>query len=136
MRRRYAAQALIWLTNGNGSSNIMIVWDHGRTPGCANSKIAAPRGPWQNAPGTPQPYVDNTDVTHYPVHRHDGVFNVLFCDAHVTSMTQNDLADALQGTADELSGEGSSTFRLVVEGTARDLDRIFRAEVKDNLRPC
>jgi signal transduction histidine kinase len=46
------------------------------------------------------------------------------------SASSNDLADALQGTADELSGEGSSTFRLVVEGTARDLDRIFRAEVK------
>src|SRR5262249_36707538 len=34
----------------NGSSNIMIVWDHGRTPGCADSTHAAtaakPRGPW------------------------------------------------------------------------------------------
>src|SRR5262245_25053244 len=38
---------LVWLANGNGSSNILIVWDHGRTPGCANSTIAAPRGPWQ-----------------------------------------------------------------------------------------
>ena len=35
------------LTNGNGTSNIVIVWDHGRTPGCANSTIAAPRGPWK-----------------------------------------------------------------------------------------
>jgi prepilin-type N-terminal cleavage/methylation domain-containing protein/prepilin-type processing-associated H-X9-DG protein len=88
-------QTLVNLTNGNGASNIMIVWDHGRTPGCANSKIAAPRGPWLNMPGTAQPYVDPTDVTHYPVQRHDGVFNVLFCDGHVTSMTQNELADAL-----------------------------------------
>ena len=76
------------LVNGNGSSNIMLVWDHGRTPGCANSKVAAPRGPWM-------PYTDSTDTVHYPQLRHSGVFNVLFCDAHVASMTQNDLADAL-----------------------------------------
>src|SRR5262249_16245791 len=46
------------LVNGNGSSNIMTVWDHARTPGCANSTIAAPRGPWK-------PYLDTTYV-HYP----------------------------------------------------------------------
>jgi prepilin-type N-terminal cleavage/methylation domain-containing protein/prepilin-type processing-associated H-X9-DG protein len=79
---------LVELTNGNGSSNIIIVWDHGRTPGCANSTIAAPRGPWQ-------PYVNPTDTVHYPTLRHDGVFNVLFCDAHVDSLTQNDLTDKL-----------------------------------------
>jgi prepilin-type processing-associated H-X9-DG protein len=76
------------LTNGNGSSNIMIVWDHGRTPGCANSTIAAPRGPWQ-------PYINAADVTHYPAARHAGVFNVLFCDDHVTAMAQSDLGDKL-----------------------------------------
>ena len=75
------------IVNGNGSSNVMLVWDHGRTPGCANSKIAAPRGPWK-------PYVNGTDFTHYP-QRHSGVFNVLFCDCHVDGMTQNDLADRL-----------------------------------------
>ena len=78
---------LVELTNGNGTSNIMIVWDHGRTPGCANSTIAAPRGPWQ-------PYGDTTQV-HYPQQRHEGVFNVLFCDGHVATMNQNDLGDAL-----------------------------------------
>jgi prepilin-type N-terminal cleavage/methylation domain-containing protein/prepilin-type processing-associated H-X9-DG protein len=78
---------LVELTEGNGSSNIMIVWDHGRTPGCANSTIAAPRGPWH-------PFGDATQV-HYPERRHDGVFNVLFCDGHVTTMSQGDLGDAL-----------------------------------------
>jgi hypothetical protein len=76
------------LISGNGSSNIMIVWDHGRTPGCANSNIAAPRGPWQ-------PYVNTADLTHYPAGRHAGVFNVLFCDDHVVPMVQSDLADRL-----------------------------------------
>jgi prepilin-type N-terminal cleavage/methylation domain-containing protein/prepilin-type processing-associated H-X9-DG protein len=76
------------LTNGNGSSNVLIVWDHGRTPGCANSTIAAPRGPWK-------PYNNSADTVHYPQLRHSGVFNVLFCDAHVTTMTQNELLDKL-----------------------------------------
>jgi prepilin-type N-terminal cleavage/methylation domain-containing protein len=75
------------LTNGNGSSNILIVWDHAKTPGCANSNIPAPRGPWT-------PYTDTAAQTHYPL-RHTGIFNVLFCDDHVTSMTQNDLMDSL-----------------------------------------
>jgi prepilin-type processing-associated H-X9-DG protein len=76
------------LTTGNGSSNVLIVWDHGRTPGCANSTRAAPRGPWK-------PFADPNDVTHYPQRRHTGVFNVLFCDGHATGMTQNDLGDSL-----------------------------------------
>jgi prepilin-type processing-associated H-X9-DG protein len=75
---------LIQLINGNGSSNILIVWDHGNTPGCANSKIAAPRGPWQ-------PFVNPTDTTHYPQRRHISVFNALYCDGHVAAITQNDL---------------------------------------------
>jgi prepilin-type N-terminal cleavage/methylation domain-containing protein/prepilin-type processing-associated H-X9-DG protein len=78
---------LIDVTDGNGTSNVMMVWDHARTPGCANSKTAAPRGPWK-------PYTDTAAATHYP-QRHLGVFNTLFCDGHVVSMTQNDLEDAL-----------------------------------------
>jgi prepilin-type processing-associated H-X9-DG protein len=78
---------LIDLTNGNGSSSVMIVWDHGRTPGCANSKVAAPRGPWT-------PFVDPADSVHYPAQRHGGVFQVLFCDGHVQVRTQMELADS------------------------------------------
>jgi prepilin-type N-terminal cleavage/methylation domain-containing protein/prepilin-type processing-associated H-X9-DG protein len=75
------------LTNGNGSSNVLIVWDHAKTPGCANSTKAAPRGPWK-------PYTGAAAASHYPL-RHSGTFNALFCDAHVTNMTQGDLGDAL-----------------------------------------
>jgi prepilin-type N-terminal cleavage/methylation domain-containing protein/prepilin-type processing-associated H-X9-DG protein len=73
------------LTNGNGSSNILIVWDHGKTPGCADSTHAAtaanPRSPW--------PFPDTTNPrTHYPDQRHTNTFNVLYCDGHVVPMTQ------------------------------------------------
>ena len=40
-----------------------------------------------------------------------------------------DLTQALQGAADELVCEGSPSFRLVVEGAARDLDPMVRDEV-------
>ena len=56
-------KTLVELTNGNGTSNILIVWDHGKTPGCADSSHAAtpanPRGPWPfpdtTNPKTPLP---------------------------------------------------------------------------------
>jgi prepilin-type N-terminal cleavage/methylation domain-containing protein len=82
-----SGQRLIVITNGNGTSNVMNVWDHAKTPGCANSNTIAPRGPWK-------PYTDAAAQTHYPL-RHTQVFNVLFCDDHVQSMRQNDLGDAL-----------------------------------------
>lgn len=67
----------------NGSASIVFVWDHGRTPGCANSAIAAPRGPWQ-------PFVNQNDTTHYP-QRHLRTFNVLYCDGHVVNLQQSEL---------------------------------------------
>lgn len=74
------------LTDGNGSSYILIVWDHGKTPGCADSTHAAtpanPRGPW--------PWPD-ASFSHYPTNRHGQVFNVLYCDGHAASLMQNDL---------------------------------------------
>jgi prepilin-type N-terminal cleavage/methylation domain-containing protein/prepilin-type processing-associated H-X9-DG protein len=72
----------------NGTSNVIIVWDHGRTPGCANSTVAAPRGPWVH-------YVKDDDYTHYPVRRHDGVFQVLFCDGHSMPVRQSELFNRL-----------------------------------------
>jgi prepilin-type processing-associated H-X9-DG protein len=34
-------------------------------------------------------------VTHYPVRRHEGVFNVLFCDGHVLATRQTELLDVM-----------------------------------------
>src|SRR4051794_1395188 len=85
-------KTLVELTNGNGTSNILIVWDHGKTPGCADSSHAAtaanPRGPW--------PFPDTTSPrTHYPDQRHNGVFNALYCDGHCAGLRQNDLGTTL-----------------------------------------
>jgi prepilin-type N-terminal cleavage/methylation domain-containing protein/prepilin-type processing-associated H-X9-DG protein len=95
-------------TAGNGTSNIVIVWDHGRTPGCADSSRAAlptpaapvppsgtGRGPWQQNGNGSGGYVKDDDTTHYPVRRHEGVFNALFCDGHVVAMRQAELTDQL-----------------------------------------
>ena len=67
----------------------------------ANSSTAAPRPParalWASAGYTDitQPYSNPNDYVHYPVARHNGVFNVLYCDGHASALTQNDLGDAL-----------------------------------------
>jgi prepilin-type N-terminal cleavage/methylation domain-containing protein/prepilin-type processing-associated H-X9-DG protein len=78
------------LTAGNGSSEIVIVWDHGKTPGCADSTHAAtlgnPRAPWP-FPETPGP-----PFSHYPQDRHVDTLNFLFCDGHVAALAQSDLA--------------------------------------------
>jgi prepilin-type processing-associated H-X9-DG protein len=81
-------RSLVELTNGNGTAYILIVWEHGKTPGCADSTHAAtltnPRGPW--------PFPDTTKPrTHYPDQRHTNMFNVLWCDGHVSAMTNADL---------------------------------------------
>jgi prepilin-type N-terminal cleavage/methylation domain-containing protein/prepilin-type processing-associated H-X9-DG protein len=82
------------LINGNGIANVLIVWDHGKTPGCAFSNFAAPRGPWLFDGRETPADVAAAPLVHYPL-RHSGVFNVLFCDAHVTSMVPNDLMKRL-----------------------------------------
>jgi prepilin-type N-terminal cleavage/methylation domain-containing protein/prepilin-type processing-associated H-X9-DG protein len=82
------------LINGNGSSNIMILWDHGRTPGCAYSSYAAPRGPWGFDGRETETEKGQTFKTHYPL-RHSNNFNVLFSDGHVVTMMPNDLGKKL-----------------------------------------
>jgi prepilin-type N-terminal cleavage/methylation domain-containing protein/prepilin-type processing-associated H-X9-DG protein len=105
-------QRLAVLTNGNGSSNIMFIWDHSKTPGCADSRHAVlpltgttktgginyangPRGPWPFTPPIPaDPNVTAAIIgTHYPSSRHDGIFNVLFGDGHVGPVQPDNLAN-------------------------------------------
>jgi prepilin-type processing-associated H-X9-DG protein len=63
------------------TSERIIVWDHRRSPGCADSRIGSPPRP---------PWVPFDAVSHYPP-RHGGRFNGLFYDGHVTALRSSDL---------------------------------------------
>jgi prepilin-type N-terminal cleavage/methylation domain-containing protein/prepilin-type processing-associated H-X9-DG protein len=75
-------QRLLIITNGNGTSNVLLAWEHNNGPACAYSKPGAPLIPW--------PFDDPAAPVHYAA-RHTTVFNALFCDGHVMSMTRTDL---------------------------------------------
>ncbi len=78
-----SGQRLLDLTNGNGSANVLFIWDHTRAPACVTNGVAPAGLP----PGLPWPLDDSDAYTHYPMRRHLGVYNVLFCDGHVVAMT-------------------------------------------------
>jgi prepilin-type N-terminal cleavage/methylation domain-containing protein/prepilin-type processing-associated H-X9-DG protein len=62
-------------------SDRIVVWDHRRSPGCADSRVSrVPRPPW----------VPFTNDSHYPT-RHGGSMNALFYDTHVQSLRPNRL---------------------------------------------
>ena len=72
--------------NGNGTSNVLLVWEHARMPSCGTNGTAPPGLP----PGLPWPPNDPDYPAHFPP-RHIGMFNVLYCDGHVVSMLHSDL---------------------------------------------
>jgi prepilin-type processing-associated H-X9-DG protein len=37
----------------------------------------------------------DSDTTHFPVRRHQGVFMALFCDGHVSPLQQTDILDTM-----------------------------------------
>jgi len=78
------------IIDGNGSSNVLLVWEHARMPACATNG-AAPAG---LPPGLPWPLTDVDAPNHYPP-RHLGVFNVLYCDGHVVAITQAELSNPM-----------------------------------------
>jgi prepilin-type N-terminal cleavage/methylation domain-containing protein/prepilin-type processing-associated H-X9-DG protein len=78
------------ITNGRGTSQVLLVWEHARLPVCGTNGTAPP-GMAANLPWPP----DDTDgPNHYPP-RHIGQFNVLYCDGHVVAMTAADLRTEL-----------------------------------------
>ncbi len=78
---------LVEITNGNGTSQVMHVWEHCRAPGCATNG-SMPAGLPPNLPWPPD---DADAINHYPEPRHTGVYNVLFCDGHVVAMRKMEL---------------------------------------------
>jgi prepilin-type processing-associated H-X9-DG protein len=63
------------------ASERLVVWDHRRSPGCADSRIAAPPRP---------PWVPFTATSHYP-DRHAGRMNGLFHDGHANALRPSEL---------------------------------------------
>jgi signal transduction histidine kinase len=55
-------------------------------------------------------------------------------DLRLSATTTNELAQAVTALGDELAGEGTAAFRLVVEGPALDLHPVVRDEVYRILR--
>jgi hypothetical protein len=73
-----AGARLVDITNGNGTSQVMYLWEHCRSPGCAYNNM-----PW--------PLNDVDWINHYPENRHVGLFGVQFCDGHVVMMSRLDI---------------------------------------------
>ena len=78
---------LIDVTNGNGTAQVMFLWEHCRSPICATNGTL----PVGLPPGLPWPITDVDVVNHYPESRHLGVYGVQFCDGHVVMMSMADL---------------------------------------------
>ncbi|MBM3833819.1 MAG: prepilin-type N-terminal cleavage/methylation domain-containing protein [Verrucomicrobia bacterium] len=58
------------------TSERLVVWDHRRSPGCSDSRLAAPPRP---------PWLPLTNTSHYPT-RHNGKMTGLFYDGHASAM--------------------------------------------------
>lgn len=68
---------------------VMVVWDHARTPGCAdttNYPVAPAKPPFTPTTGAPA-------ATHYPIRHNDGM-NALFYDGHVSFRKPATLRDS------------------------------------------
>jgi prepilin-type N-terminal cleavage/methylation domain-containing protein/prepilin-type processing-associated H-X9-DG protein len=77
---------LVVISGGNGTSNVLLAWDHSNVPSCATTQPGGPAVPV--SPGAPDA------ARHYPP-RHTGLFNALYCDGHVTSLGTAELQTSL-----------------------------------------
>ena len=76
-----AGRPLVTITNG--TSQVLLGWDHSNIPLCAYQ--------FPNDPAAiPWPFTDPAAPQHYAL-RHGPVFNALWCDGHAGAMTIGDL---------------------------------------------
>jgi prepilin-type processing-associated H-X9-DG protein len=80
-----AGRRLTDITNGNGTSRVMLVWEHSNMPVCYTT-VGSRR--------VPIAWGDTESEKHYPL-RHFGLFNVLWCDGHAEALRQADLQPGL-----------------------------------------
>jgi prepilin-type N-terminal cleavage/methylation domain-containing protein/prepilin-type processing-associated H-X9-DG protein len=86
-----AGARLLDITNGNGTSQVLFGWEHSRLPACATNGTQPAGLP----AGLYWPMTDEDAPNHYPEARHMGVYNVVWCDGHVTAMKIADLSAPL-----------------------------------------
>jgi prepilin-type N-terminal cleavage/methylation domain-containing protein/prepilin-type processing-associated H-X9-DG protein len=79
------ARPLVEISNGSGTSNVIVLWEHDNGPTCS----VGPVGGRLPIPRTPD-LVDR----HYPP-RHFGMCHFLFCDGHVALMRQTELPEEI-----------------------------------------
>ncbi len=89
-------QSLAKISNGNGTSQVILCWEHDNVPICFSSNALSPQikfpiPPFPVPPLFPDPPGTHPEI-HYP-YRHGTTCNFLFCDGHVLPMTRNDLQD-------------------------------------------
>jgi prepilin-type N-terminal cleavage/methylation domain-containing protein/prepilin-type processing-associated H-X9-DG protein len=81
-----AGMSLGQISNGNGTSNVLLVWEHANGAVCFATSPTGVR--------IPSPFDTPDAIYHYPGW-HGGMFHVLFCDGHVASMERSDLVTSL-----------------------------------------
>ena len=77
-------RSLAQITDGNGTSQVILAWEHDNTPFCFEYYSYKPEVKFP-IPPTP----DNHPEIHYP-YRHGRVCLFLFCDGHVLPMVANE----------------------------------------------
>jgi prepilin-type N-terminal cleavage/methylation domain-containing protein/prepilin-type processing-associated H-X9-DG protein len=77
---------LVDISNANGTSQVVVVWDHSGQPQCW---IGWSRHRQDNQVKDDQP------MMHYPADRHQGVCHFLFCDGHVSGVTRSEIQRAM-----------------------------------------
>ncbi len=78
-------QSLAKISNGNGTSQVILAWEHDNTPICFFQPNAL--SPQIKIPIPPTS--GNHPEIHYP-YRHGNTCNFLFCDGHVVPLTVNE----------------------------------------------
>jgi prepilin-type N-terminal cleavage/methylation domain-containing protein/prepilin-type processing-associated H-X9-DG protein len=86
-----AGARLADISNGNGTSQVMYIWEHTRAPACGTNGTTPAGLP----PDLPWPVDDIDAPQHYPEARHLGTYNVLFCDGHVAALRSREIVPTM-----------------------------------------
>ncbi len=80
-------QNLAKISNGNGTSQVILCWEHDNIPTCNEYNSLSPQDKFPIPP-----FPDRHPELHYP-YRHGNACIFLFVDGHALAMSRNDLED-------------------------------------------